>query len=233
MYKYNIHTHTSEVSPCGMMTAEETVLEHIKTGFQGIIITDHFWPGYVNPRRGMSWQETCDFFKQGYLAAKEAGDKHGLDVFYGMELRFEENSNDYLVFGLPDEFVLAHENMTDMSLADFRKLTKADSADANQATSGGLDVLIIQAHPFRDWMTRMPPELLDGVEVFNANSRHDNRNASSYAFACEHDLIGTSGSDYHQLDDIDRGGILTNHKIADLADFIATLRARDFKNITF
>ena len=221
MYKYNIHTHTSEVSPCGQIDAEKVVLEHKRTGFQGIAITDHFWPGYTDPRRDRPWAETCAFYKSGYEAAKAAGDLHDIDVIYGMELRFEENSNDYLVYGLPDEFVLANEDLTSITLEEFRRRIK------------GLDVLVIQAHPFRNWMTRMPANLLDGVEVFNANSRHDSRNRHAFNFAVENEIIGISGSDYHQLDDIDRGGILVSHRIKDAKELNQVLRTREFKNIEF
>ena len=219
MYKYNIHTHTSEVSPCGQVCAEEVILEHKNAGFQGVAITDHFWPGFTDPRQDRPWEENYAFFKSGFEAAQAAGALHGLDVIYGMELRFEENANDYLVYGLPDAFVLANTDLTKITLAEFRSRIE------------GLDVLVIQAHPFRNWMTRMPAELLDGVEVFNANSRHDSRNRQAMNFAVEHGIIGISGSDYHQYDDIDRGGILVSHRIKDAKELNQVLRTRAFENI--
>ena len=220
MYKYNLHTHTSEVSPCGHVSAEILVNMHKEAGYQGVIITDHFWPGFVNPKRGNPWQETYKIFKSGFEAAKKQGEIVGLDVFFGMELRFEENFNDYLVFGLPDEFVLLNQNLTLMSLKEFREKTK------------DLDVLIIQAHPFRKWIKVMPAELLDGVEIFNASMRHDSRNQLAADYANTHNLIGVSGSDFHELEDINRGEMRTKHRIIDMKDFIKTLRARNFTAIT-
>jgi len=219
VYKYNFHTHTSDVSPCGNVSAEIVVREHKEAGYQGIAITDHCWPGFVDPRRGDPWRKTYEFFKSGYAAAKAEGDKIGLDVFFAMELRFDENYNDYLVFGLSDEFVLANKNLSELTLATFREKTK------------DLDVLIFQAHPFRNMMKLMPAKLLDGVEIFNANERHDSRNHLAEAFAKEHNLIGISGSDYHELHDISRGGILTDVRIKNEKDLNRILRARDFEVI--
>ena len=70
------------------------------------------------------------------------------------------------------------------------------------------DILVYQAHPFRDKMTIVDPELLDGVEVYNGNPRHDSRNDLANLYAKRHHLKKISGSDFHQVEDLARGGIL-------------------------
>ena len=219
MFKYNIHTHTSEISPCGLISAEKVVNLHKEAGYAGVVITDHFWPGYMIPRLKDGWNKLYTDFKLGYELAKAEGDKVGLDVIFGMELRFDENANDYLVFGLPDEFVLKNENLNQRTLAEFRGLTR------------DLDIVIIHAHPFRPWMTLMPPELIDGVEIYNGNTRHDNKSELVMQFARRHNLIETSASDFHELSDLNRGGILTRTRIPDAKELVKVLRSRDFELI--
>ena len=53
-----------------------------------------------------------------------------------------------------------------------------------------------------------PAELLDGVEVLNLNPRHDSRNDLALAYAEEHHLLMTAGSDCHRPGDEGTTGIL-------------------------
>ena len=46
IYKYDIHTHTSEVSPCGKVEAEKVVELYKEAGYTGIVITDHYYEGF-------------------------------------------------------------------------------------------------------------------------------------------------------------------------------------------
>lgn len=69
--------------------------------------------------------------------AKAEGDAIGLSVFLGMELRTEESSNDYLLFGVTEEFVYDNPRLYEWKMADVCKLTKE------------YGILIFQAHPYR------------------------------------------------------------------------------------
>jgi hypothetical protein len=40
-----------------------------------------------------------------------------------------------------------------------------------------------------------------------------------------------SGSDFHQLEDFAKGGIITNHKLNSIEDFISTVMAKDYSII--
>lgn len=42
LYKYDLHVHTSSVSPCAHVAAEEVVKLYQQAGYQGVVITDHF-----------------------------------------------------------------------------------------------------------------------------------------------------------------------------------------------
>ena len=58
--------------------------------------------------------------------------------------------------------------------------------------------------------TPAPAEYLDGVEVLNLNPRHDSHNDLALAYAKEHHLIMTAGSDCHRPGDQGTTGILSD-----------------------
>ena len=87
--------------------------------------------------------------------------------------------------------------------------------------------LLIQAHPFRNRMTVMPPKYLDGIEVFNGHHGHDSRNQLADAFARRYGLLRTSGSDFHHVSSVESAGILTREPITSMEQLVATLRNGD------
>ena len=56
--------------------------------------------------------------------------------------------------------------------------------------------LIFQAHPFRERTKRVPVNLIDGVETYNGNPRHVNRNLKAQAYRARHNLLEVVGSDF-------------------------------------
>jgi len=60
--------------------------------------------------------------------------------------------------------------------------------------------------------------------VFNGNPRHNSRNDLALMYATQHKLLQCSGSDAHQVEDIGRGGLLTEERITDLATLKKVLR---------
>lgn len=211
-FKYEMHCHTSEVSPCARVCAREVVEAYIGAGYDGIVITDHFSPHTFMKQRSLRVSEMIDYYLRGYNEARRAaGGK--ISVFLGMELTFYETANDYLVYGLTEDFLRRYPNIMDMGFERFSKL----------AHENGL--IIFQAHPFRNDMTIINPNLLDGIEVYNGNGRHDSRNDIALMWARKFGLKMISGSDYHQKEDVALGGIITKSKIKDekmLAEVIAS-----------
>ena len=205
-FLYELHCHTSEVSICGKVAAKDVVENYIKAGYSGIVITDHFNRcTFQNQPEGMA-----EHYLAGYRAAKAAaGDR--LTVILGMELTFFENANDYLVYGMTEEFVKKHLNIREIGLERFSALAHENG------------MVIFQAHPFRNRMTVMPPGLLDGVEVYNGNPRHDSRNDIARMWAEKYEKKMSSGSDYHQTEDLARGGIAVKEPLFDAADIVRVL----------
>lgn len=202
------HAHTAEVSGCSALPAGRLVKLVAEHGYGAVVITDHNIPGRT--RTG----KQCALFARGFALAKEAGQKYGVAVLPGMELRFKnEGYNDFLVF-LPDAELYQLRDLPAMKLRDFKLL--ADE----------LGMLIYQAHPYRPHQFPEPPMALHGVEVFNGNPHHDSRNHEARAYAEKHGLSMLSGSDLHEEYGAGRGGIWAPRKaIASPRAFVDYLRA--------
>lgn len=213
-YKTELHMHTNLVSPCADLPFEEAAERYVAAGYTSLVVTDHYYRPIVE-RDGLSWEETVEHYLSGYRAMKEYL-KGRMHVILGCELRFLENLNDYLVFGITEEFLLAHPHLHRMTLKDFSALSRENG------------FLLVQAHPFRTRMTVVDPALLDGMEVFNGHAGHRSRNFLALEQAKRNGLIPTSGSDFHHPDSVIAGGILTDAPITSSEQLLAVLRSRDY-----
>lgn len=211
-FRYDMHVHTADTSPCGKLPAEQVVKMHKEAGYTGIVITDHYFDGFFTRRGDMPWRQKVDDYLRGGRLAAEAGARHNLQVFQGLELRFSGSMNDYLVYGLNDAFLYENPALYALGLAGFRERIV------------GLDVLVFQAHPFRPGMDRPRPELLDGLEVFNGNNCHHSNDHLAEAMAQEFGMLRVSGSDFHERADLATGGIYLPSRPANLAELMQLLR---------
>ena len=98
LYRYDTHVHTAEVSKCAKSSGREVAEAYHARGYDGIIITDHFFNGNTTVPRDLPWRERVELFTAGYRAAKEYGDKVGMQVFFAWEDSSE--GNDFLTYGL-------------------------------------------------------------------------------------------------------------------------------------
>ena len=211
-YKLDLHVHTKNVSPCSQVDAPELVHLYQGIGYAGVVITDHYYDRYFNGLTGFSWPAKIDCFLTGYRQALATGQKIGLDVLWGMEIRFTESDNDYLVYGIGENFLKENPRLYNLSLVQFRELIRHQN------------IPIYQAHPFRPGMSLVHPELIDGIEVFNGNCQHDSRNSSAFEFAQKNNIKMISGSDFHRPQDLGRGGISTSEKITSSTELVKALQ---------
>ena len=206
-YVYEAHFHTSDVSTCAIVPAEEAAELYKNAGYSGVVVTDHFSPDCFDKKYpGDTWEEKVDYFLSGYRNAK----KHETDTFsvmLGMEIRFAENDNDYLVYGLDEKFIYEHEEIVRMTAKQFKKV-----AEKNQLT-------FIQAHPFRIDSNITNPRYIDGIEVYNGNRRHDSSNNMAQMWAKKHGFITTVGSDFHEYEDLARCGMVLDCFVRDSKEF--------------
>ena len=159
MFRYETHLHTAEGSACASASGAEQARRYKALGYDGIIVTDHFFNGNCAVTNFDSWEDRVNKFCKGYENAKEVGDKIGLKVFFGLEYSYF--GADLLTYGIDKDFLLANDNISDISFYQF--------ADRVHKAGG----VLVHAHPFReaDWYIheiKLLPKWIDGVEVYNS-----------------------------------------------------------------
>ncbi len=222
-FKTELHCHSTTVSKCASATPELIVERYLKKGYTSLVLTEHFSRFTFNnkkhgDRREDSWGEHVDFFLGGVAALKgAAGDR--LHILQGCELRLNTDENDYQIYGDSEEFLRTYPDIMDVDIATLSERVRA----------AGL--LLIQAHPFRNYMRIGDPTLLDGVETYNGTIVHDSRNDIALMWAKRHGLIETSGSDFHRDSDVIYGGIITDEPITSNTELLAVLRSGEYTKL--
>lgn len=178
--RVEIHAHTSPASHCADLAPAEVVEIFYRAGYDGIAITNHFYTQKKDKNKFI------EMYTNDFRVACETGEKLGIKVYFGAELRFKkENDNDYLIFGIKPEQLGEIYDYLNKDLETFVREYKTD------------DMFLIQAHPFRDDMELMNPELLDGIEAFNLHPHHNGRITLASRYAQTNGKVETIGSDFH------------------------------------
>lgn len=187
-YKYRIelHAHTKPASPCSEILPEELVKAYHELGYDAVTVTNHFVKWIF---REQTKDEALESYLKDYEDACRAAEKYGMKVYLGAEVRFEDYINDYLVYGVNRDILSECYDYFDEGVDAFRREVTLD------------DSVFIQAHPFRNDMVLVDPEILDGIEVFNLHPGHNSRVGLASKYAKEKGFgIITAGSDYHHKD---------------------------------
>lgn len=214
MYKYDLHVHTSQTSPCASLSGAQQVRAYKALGFTGIVITDHYYDGFFERNVSHTWAESMDKYFAGYFDAKAEGDRIGLDVFQSAEVTVASSKKDYLIYGVKADFFYNNEKLFDLSEPEL--ISKVHGA-------GGI---VFAAHPYRGDATECYPYgSIDGVEIINGNPLSNNVLAFEYAKA--RNLLMCSGSDAHNDGDAGTGGIVLKNKVSDITELADALRAGD------
>ena len=222
LYKIETHLHTTYISHCGWLGAQAILKAYAAAGYAAICVTDHYNRAcfdYADIDLTTPGSKT-EAFLLGYRRLHREAEKYGIRIYEGAELRFDESENDYLIYGFHHDLLADPDRLMRSGLEQFVPAYRADGA------------LLIQAHPFRKKCTPAPAAWLDGVEVLNLNPRHDSRNDLARAYAEEHGLIMTSGSDCHRPGDEAKGGILSETLPEDGFAFADLLRTGKYQLIT-
>ncbi|HKM34257.1 MAG TPA: PHP domain-containing protein [Lachnospiraceae bacterium] len=221
-YAYETHLHTNKASACGRSTPEEMAYACKEAGYTGIFVTEHFFYGNTSIDRELSWKEWVQGYCQSYELAKRTGDEIGLQVFFGWEASYQ--GTDFLVYGLDQEWLIAHPQIRDASIEEQYALVHAD---------GGM---VIHAHPFREEFyipeIRLFPEYVDGVETLNASHvpKYGPQVGGSFdrqaeAYAQKYNFPQTAGSDIHSVDLLG-GGMAFQNKLNNIQDYMQAVKNR-------
>ncbi len=222
MYKYDLHIHTAECDKYAWVGGAEIVRRYKDTGYDGLVITDHY------ESRMLDWfkdeigtndkEKIINRYLRGYYSARNEAEKIGFTVLCGAEVRFEGNINDYLIYGLEEQ--------------DFYSLPLLNKLQNIEELSAVLpqNAIIVQAHPFRNGMTVCSSNNIFGIEGYNGCTEKF-RNEMAKMFASHYKKAITSGSDFHEISKLAKGGIETHEKINSPIDLVNTLKSGDYKII--
>lgn len=205
------HCHTGEISQCAKVPAKEIPKLYRDAGYGAIIVTDHYnvWTlealAKERPKQIESWL-------RGYRTVEEESNRIGLKVFLGMELALTSGPEDYLIYGVTESFLFRYPQLAEYGLGRAARIIRDEG------------MLLYQAHPFRERLRRAPKKYLDGVEVFNGNPRHDSHNDRALRYAEDNALLSVSGSDFHQYEDVGRGGIWLPEDVDDNGKLVRYLK---------
>jgi hypothetical protein len=183
-------------------------------GYDGIIVTDHFYRGNTRLSRNMRWRVWVEQFCRGYEDAKREGDMRGLDVFFGWEETFDGN-DDYLVYGLDKEWLMAHPEARSWTREEQYRIV---------SENGGC---VVQAHPFRQrsYLSAicLSTGVVDAVEAANAGNEPEwDMLAKRYAERLG--LPMTAGSDIHSTREAELFGVYLNKKMTSIQDYAAAVK---------
>lgn len=209
-FLFDTHIHTKEASSCSRVPAGEIVKRYKELGYKGLCITDHVSVLQFS-RHGGTYEEQVEKYLSGYRAAKKFEDEN-FHIILGMEIRFLENDNDYLVYGFDEDFVKSHDLIHFENPEQFRPF-----ADEH-------NLIVFQAHPFRQSMTVIDHNMVDGIEVYNGHGDHNSSNDIAYRWAEKYSLRKLSGSDFHGNLTLEPGGVYFDEYLTDSYQVAQALR---------
>jgi hypothetical protein len=216
-YLYETHLHTVLSSACAVSSGPEYIRAYKERGYAGIIVTDHFYNGNTAVPRNLSWREWVKRFCQGYEETREAGERQGLDVFFGWEESFD-GCDDYLVYGLDKAWLLEHP--------EAKSWTREEQYLTVRAAGG----CVVQAHPFRqhNYIRRviLSTGCVDAVEAANGGNHEQSYDALAMRYANRLGLPATAGSDIHETRQLGEGaifGVYLDQKLRSIDDYVAAV----------
>ncbi len=217
-YIFETHLHTCQASACGVAHGREYI-EYMKNeGFDGIIVTDHFFNGNSAVPRDLPWNERVDMYMSGYEEALQESKGKDFTVLFGIEYNFQ--GDEYLIYGPGRKWLLENPDILEQDRQEvYRRVHQG----------GGI---MVQAHPYRERgylsAIHLTPSICDGIEVYNAANK-PNMNALAYEYAKKLKLPMTAGSDIHYMYEGDKGAMLLEERpetTTDYADMLLKGKAK-------
>lgn len=213
-YRIELHAHTSPASICSEITPKQMVETYKRLNYDAITLTNHFIYSEDNSKEKYISRYLDDFYR-----TQEYGEEIGLKVYLGAEIRFTENNNDYLIFGVDRPMLEEIYAFLPHGVAHFRKRYPMPNS------------IFVHAHPMRPGAQPVAEELLDGVEVFNMHPGHNSRIGLAGLYAREGNVsIITAGSDFHHpsLNHEGLSALRTESLPEDTFDLAAIIKSRDY-----
>lgn len=214
--KIEMHVHTKEGSPCAKVDAEEIVRAYAEAGYDAVVITNHF-DSLLLKKFGKTDEERIERYLLGYRKAKAVEEKYGIKVMLGVEIRLEPGEEDFLIYGVDEEFLFRYPDLCFRSQEEVYNLCHSEGA------------LFYQAHPFREPCTPQNPRFLDGIE-YNQRPNSGNHNEKLDEWRKDYpELKLVSGSDCHDLDQVGYGGIEIDGDVDDIRVIVRKMKQDEIR----
>ena len=182
-FRIELHAHSRPVSPCSEVSPKELVDTYKAHNYDALVLTNHYIRYLF---KDLTKEEAVKYYLNDFKEAYEYGEQVGLKVYLGIEYRFDENNNDYIIYGANEEIVARIFDCFDMGLEKFRKEIQLP------------DSVFIQAHPLRNGCILQSADLLDGIETLNLHPGHNGQVGRAVRIADKENYkITTIGSDFH------------------------------------
>lgn len=180
----DMHTHSSGVSGCCRLNAEEIVEAAKKIGVDGIILTNHYTSDDCEDFP--SSKDYIEHYINEYHLARSYGEKIGLKVFFGIEvtMNFADRIH-LLIYGVKEDFLRENPCIYDLSLEELYKTVHKN---------GGI---LVEGHPFRHNCPILDTNYLDALEINCHPLYKDTHYDVLYDAAEKAGVMLTCGSDYH------------------------------------
>ncbi len=214
----DLHAHTSAISRCCEISAEDNIILAREHGFDAIAITNHYTEKNFKYIEYDRWIEN---YLREWEDCRALGKKHGVHIFCGTEVTLEPDRRLHLlIYGADEEFIIKYPHLSLRSQKELFELCKAHS------------YALVQAHPFRGGTTILDTNYLHGIEI-NCHPLYENSYYEEILEAAKRDhLAVTAGCDYHADTYRPDGGtylpddVLTDR---DLSDYILSSSTFDLK----
>ncbi len=205
----DLHAHTSAISHCCLINAEEAIKLARECGFGGLAIANHYTNAYFT-------DETYDEWIERYISewqnCEKLGKEYGVKIFKAVEVTMEHEPRLHmLIYGADEAFLRSNPLLCQKSLPQLYEICKNN------------DCSLVQAHPFRNGATIQNTDFLDGIEI-NCHPLYKNSFAGEILkIAKEKGIAITVGCDYHADTYRSLGGSILPDSIItdrDLANYI-------------
>lgn len=212
MKKIDTHSHSSGASPCSTVNPKGYALAYKNANISTVMLTNHY-SHHAMWRYGDTFDSRMQNYLDEYYMVKNECDKLDVTLLLGAEVAIESKTspyNEYILYGVTEDFLLENPNLYDMNQAKLYKLCNKNN------------ILMYQAHPYRKEQGHLlqDTEYMDGVEI-NCHSAFTKDIDKVINTAHKYNLNLSCGSDFHYASQAGNGGVLgdvnidTSKKLAD------------------
>lgn len=205
--KIDPHVHSSGICHCSHVTCQQIIDEKIKLGYDGAILTNHCQEWYYPKEEHKTYIERVI---EDFARGKAYADKKGFRFYLGLEITLNiPHYADWLLYGVTEDILRKTPCLYTLSQKELFDFCQEHG------------VLLVQAHPYRQ--SPCEPKYMHGVEI-NCTDGDLDKIPQVEAFAKEHGLLITCGTDYHFVERTYHGGIYIPEKCKTAADIAKHIR---------